>query len=104
MKTLPWPGNIRQLRHLLERTVLVAGDKDLSAADFRLTFEVENRESKAPKDALPEVGAMTLDEIERAMIVKSLKHHAGNISRVAEALGLSRGALYRRCEKYGIGI
>jgi transcriptional regulator of acetoin/glycerol metabolism len=43
---------------------------------------------------------MTMDELERAMIVKSLQHHAGNISRVAESLGLSRAALYRRLEKY----
>ena len=53
---------------------------------------------------LPPVGSMTLDEIEQAMIVKSLAHHGGNISRVAESLGLSRAALYRRLEKYGIRL
>jgi two-component system NtrC family response regulator len=47
---------------------------------------------------------MTMDEIERAMIVKSLRHHAGNISKVAESLGLSRAALYRRFEKYEITV
>ena len=47
---------------------------------------------------------MTIDEIERAMILKSLRHHGGNISRVAESLGLSRPALYRRLEKYGISV
>jgi two-component system NtrC family response regulator len=46
---------------------------------------------------------MTMDEIEKAMIVKSMKHHGGNISRVAESLGMSRAALYRRLEKYGLG-
>ena len=56
----------------------------------------------AARDALPPVGSMTMDEIERAMIVKSMKHHGGNITRVAESLGLSRAALYRRFEKYGI--
>jgi two-component system NtrC family response regulator len=45
---------------------------------------------------------MTLDEIERAMIVKSLKYHEGNLTRVAASLGMSRPALYRRLEKYGI--
>jgi transcriptional regulator of acetoin/glycerol metabolism len=45
---------------------------------------------------------MTMDEIEKAMIVKSMKHHGGNVSKVAEALGLSRAALYRRFEKYEI--
>jgi DNA-binding NtrC family response regulator len=51
---------------------------------------------------LPEPGVMTLDQIERAMIAKSMEHYGGNISRVAEALGLSRAALYRRLEKYGM--
>ena len=55
-------------------------------------------------DSLPDVGAMTMDEIERAMILKSLRHHGGNISRVAESLGLSRPALYRRFEKYEISV
>jgi transcriptional regulator of acetoin/glycerol metabolism len=45
---------------------------------------------------------MTLDDMEKAMIVKAMRHYDGNISRVAEALGLSRAALYRRFEKYGI--
>ena len=47
---------------------------------------------------------MTIDEIERAMILKSLRHHGGNISKVAESLGLSRPALYRRFEKYQIAV
>ena len=47
---------------------------------------------------------MTIDEIERAMILKSLRHHGGNISKVAESLGLSRPALYRRFEKYEIAV
>ena len=58
----------------------------------------------AARDTLPAVGSMTLDEIEKAMILKSLKHHGGNISKVAEALGLSRAALYRRFEKYEIHV
>ena len=51
---------------------------------------------------LPSVGSMTLPEIERAMILKALRHHDGNLSRTAESLGMSRPALYRRLEKYGI--
>ena len=56
----------------------------------------------AARDTLPAVGSMTMDEIERGMIQKSLRHHGGNISKVAESLGLSRAALYRRLEKYEI--
>ena len=104
LETQPWPGNIRQLRQSIERAVLVSTSDVLGAEDFR---DVENfcgARDIAPletsSDALPAVGSMTIDEIERAMIVKSLKHHGGNISRVAESLGLSRAALYRRFEKY----
>ena len=53
-------------------------------------------------DTLPPVGTMTVDETEKAMIEKSLRHHEGNLSRAAESLGLSRAALYRRLEKYRI--
>jgi transcriptional regulator of acetoin/glycerol metabolism len=59
---------------------------------------------EAERDVLPPVGSMTIDEIEKAMILKSMKHHGGNISKVAQALGLSRAALYRRLEKYEIPV
>ena len=100
LQTAPWPGNVRQLRQTIERTVLVTPRDVLEVADFEAAAAMES--SAAPRDALPAVGSMTMDEIERAMIVKSLAHHTGNISRVAESLGMSRAALYRRLEKYGI--
>jgi DNA-binding NtrC family response regulator len=99
---MPWPGNIRQLKQLIERTILVSGKDVLEVEDFTLPFGMEAGDSR--KEALPEVGSMTLDDIEKAMIVKALRHHDGNISKVAEALGLSRAALYRRFEKFGIVI
>jgi len=100
LQGLPWPGNIRQLKHLIERTILVSGKDVLEVEDFRLPVEMEAKESG--KDSLPQVGSMTLDDIEKAMIIKCLRHYGGNVSKVAEALGLSRAALYRRFEKYGI--
>jgi DNA-binding NtrC family response regulator len=100
LQAAPWPGNVRQLRQAIERTVLVTSRDVLEVADLEAAAALET--SAAPRDALPAVGSMTMDEIERAMIVKSLAHHAGNISRVAESLGMSRAALYRRLEKYGI--
>ncbi len=72
----------------------------LEVDDFVATSEMERPDTH--EDPLPTVGSMTLDEIEKGMIEKSLRHHGGNISRVAESLGLSRAALYRRLEKYGI--
>jgi two-component system NtrC family response regulator len=100
LQTQPWPGNVRQLRQWIERAVLVSGRDTLDVDDFAATADMEPRESA--RDTLPAVGSMTMDEIERGMIQKSLRHHGGNISKVAESLGLSRAALYRRLEKYEI--
>ncbi len=85
LKAQPWPGNIRQLKQWVERTVLVTEHDVLEVDDFEETADMEPREAQA--DTLPPVGSMTMDEIEKAMILKSMKHHAGNVSKVAEALG-----------------
>ena len=98
----PWPGNVRQLRQHIERTVLVSDSPALEARHFQASGDMEPRD--ADRDVLPPVGSMTMDELEKAMILKSLRHHQGNISRVAQALGLSRAALYRRLEKYEIPV
>ena len=97
-----WPGNIRQLKQTIERALLIRGGRELDVDDF---FAVRDAASApAPDVALPEAGTITLDELEKRMIEKCLKHYEGNISRMAEALGLSRAALYRRFEKYGIEV
>jgi two-component system, NtrC family, response regulator len=101
LESQSWPGNIRQMRQVIERAVLVSAGPRLELDDFLALSELERRED-AEGDRLPAAGAMTLDEIEKAMIVKCLAHYDGNVTRVAEALGLSRPALYRRLEKYGI--
>lgn len=107
----PWPGNVRQLRHLIERTVLVSGRDELLEADFRQAAgaaassgaSTSVSASAAPSGVAPAADEpRTLDDLERAAIEEALKRHEGNLSRVAEALGLSRGALYRRLAKYGI--
>ena len=89
-----------QLEQLLARAVLVADGPviDRSALERVAAMDAGGAE----RDALPAVGAMTMDEVEKAMIQKSLRHHDGNISRAAESLGLSRAALYRRLEKHRI--
>jgi two-component system, NtrC family, response regulator len=102
LRAQPWPGNVRQLRQCVERAVLVGTRDRLEVEDF--TESIEPPRSEPNADALPPVGMMTIDEIERAMIIKSLRHHGGNISKVAESLGLSRAALYRRFEKYEIPV
>jgi len=108
LRAQPWPGNARQLRHLIERTVLLCRHDKLEARDFiRTTGEEEKAAGTAVARAaeeLPTVGSMTLEEMEKAMILKSLAHHAWNITRVAESLGMSRAALYRRLRKYGVEV
>ncbi len=97
----PWPGNIRQLKQTIERAVLVLDGDRLDAADLVALSGLDEREARGGT-ALPSPGSMTLDEMEKAMIVKCMRHYEGNVTRVAEALGLSRAALYRRFEKYGL--
>ncbi|MEM7588093.1 MAG: sigma-54 dependent transcriptional regulator [Acidobacteriota bacterium] len=95
-----WPGNVRQLKQVIERAVLLARGDTIGSEELLDLDALGQRERR--DRALPAVGAMTLEEVERAMVVKALAHHGGNITRVAKALGLSRAALYRRCEKFGI--
>lgn len=89
----PWPGNVRELSHVIERAVLLSQGTRITPADLALT---------------PQGGAtlrledLTLEEVERALIGKALARYEHNISHAANALGLSRTALYRRLEKYGL--
>ena len=86
-----WPGNVRELRHAVERAVLMAESDVVTAEDFGL---VRGSGSGARLDEL------TLDSAERILIQRALARFDGNVSRAAEALGLSRGALYRRLERH----
>ena len=95
-----WPGNVRQLEQFLVRAVLVADGPTLDVSTCERVTAMDSADSD--RDVLPPVGKMTMDEVERAMIEKSLRHHDGNISKTAESLGLSRAALYRRLEKHRI--
>lgn len=89
LKSFDYPGNIRQLKNIVERAVLMAGTSEIKASDIEL-----------PNNSSLHTPHSTLDEQERAAIEQAMKDYDGNISRVAEALGLSRTALYRRLEKY----
>jgi DNA-binding NtrC family response regulator len=99
LQQLPLPGNIRQLKNLVERTVLVSGREVLDIEDFRTQLEL----SPMKKDvSLPGVGTLTLEEMEMEMIKRAMEHHKNNISRAAASLGITRNALYRRMDKYKI--
>ena len=101
LREQPLPGNIRELKNLVERAVLVSGQEELGPEDFQANAS-QSPSHSATQSPLPAPGTMTLEELEAQMIRQSLTHYAGNISRVAKSLGLSRGALYRRLEKHGI--
>ena len=94
----PWPGNIRQLKQTLERTLLLVGKRQLNQADF---IAAEQQQDGNGQQRLG-VEGMTLEQVERHMIAKAMDQHQGNISRVAKSLGLSRTALYRRLERHGL--
>lgn len=99
LRQLSLPGNIRQLKNLVERTALVTPHDALQSADFEAHYQPGLRKDK---DAFPEVGSMTLEEIEVEIIRRAMEFHKGKPARAARALGLTRSSLYRRLEKYGI--
>ena len=95
-----WPGNVRELKQTIERAVLVVDGPRLEADHFAALAELAASGSRDSE--LPRPGTMTLDALERAMIERCLGHAAGNVSRAAESLGISRAALYRKLQKHGI--
>lgn len=99
---LPYPGNIRELKNLVERAVLVSGKRLLDASDFEHQYHQEDGTEKAGEGT--SLAGMTLDEIERRTILQTLDQCKGNLSQAAISLGISRAALYRRLEKYGISV
>ena len=97
---LPLSGNIRELKNLVERTILVSGKLRIEATDFEAQYG--KPASPSERAALGSFAGMTLEEIERVTIEQAIGQYKGNLSQVASALGISRAALYRRIEKYGI--
>jgi DNA-binding NtrC family response regulator len=102
MQKLPWPGNIRELRQLVERAVLLSNSTTLDVADIERALQMQPGEPTPQK--LPAIGSMTLEEMERSMVEKAMAQYNNNVGKVAEALGISRAALYRRLEKFGINL
>jgi DNA-binding NtrC family response regulator len=93
-----WPGNVRELENVIERAVILCRGDRVSPAELPL-----GAPASASAPTLGSLSDYTLEELERAMIQRVLDQHEGNISRAATALGLSRAALYRRLEKFGLG-
>jgi len=94
LKRYPWPGNIRELQHAIERAVIMTDSASLQESDFLFSRSMNNPTSSSD--------TLNLDEVEKSAIVKALSMHGGNISKAADELGLTRASLYRRMEKYGL--
>lgn len=88
-----WPGNVRELDHVIQRAVLLARGRRIGVEDLGLPADGGTHER---------LEEMSLEEVERILIQKALARYGGNVRRAAEALGLSRSALYRRLQKYGL--
>ncbi|MEM9544555.1 MAG: sigma-54 dependent transcriptional regulator [Bacteroidota bacterium] len=96
----PYPGNIRQLKNMVERTILLnMGAKELNIKNFQEYTKINPSSTLV---SLPEVGKITLQDMEINMIRKALAFHNQSISKTAASLGITRSALYRRLEKYKI--
>jgi DNA-binding NtrC family response regulator len=93
MMQYAWPGNVRELEHAVERAVLLCRGEEVEAANLAIA---------SARSSAPSFENMSIDEVEALLIRKVLRRCDGNISQAAEALGLSRAALYRRIEKYGL--
>ena len=90
-----WPGNVRELQHLIERIVILNDSETLTAKDINLSPAVTQGE------AIP-FNNYQLEEAEKILIIKAVSKHDGNLTRAAKDLGITRAALYRRLEKYGL--
>jgi DNA-binding NtrC family response regulator len=88
-----WPGNVRELEHTVERAVLLAEGSAVRASELSL---------RGPGDGAPRLEDLSLEAVERVLIEKALNRFEGNVSAAAQALGLSRSALYRRLQRHGL--
>jgi transcriptional regulator with PAS, ATPase and Fis domain len=98
-----WPGNIRELNHMIERAVVLSVDEEICLAQLALT-PLENNSQKRQQnvDDYSNDLERTLDEIDSEVIQRRLQRHSGNMVDVAKSLGLSRSAFYRRIDKYNL--
>ena len=96
LQTHAWPGNVRELAHAIERAVLMADPAAGNVSARHLSLRAKAGSETAPVDEL------SLEEAERVFIEKVLARHQGDVRLAAEQLGMSRSALYRRLQQYGV--
>ena len=119
MQNYPWPGNVRALRHAIERAIILSTNDQLLSSDFQLDLPPNQPGNLSINDSIPsrrvtdetdtsavhtktEFEELNLDKVEKYTITQALKKHRYNISHSAKELGLTRATLYRRMEKHGL--
>jgi transcriptional regulator with PAS, ATPase and Fis domain len=97
----PWPGNLRELSHLLERAVLLCQQTQIEHTDLHLPVTLQQ---KAASKVIPDgdLPALTLEQAELQLIKRALAQHPANKQKAADQLGITKSSLYRRLEKYGL--
>ena len=100
LQSYPWPGNIRELQHAIERATIMSDAATLMPTDF--FFLSGAGSSQTESTSASDQSTYNLDEIEKSVIQKAVERNAGNISKAAKELGLTRASLYRRLEKHGL--
>ncbi len=90
-----WPGNVRELQHTIERGMILSESDTISSGEFNLA-------SAEPESGSIPLNSYQLEEAEKLLIIKAVGKHDGNLTRAAKELGITRAALYRRLEKYGL--
>ena len=98
LEKLPYPGNIRELKNLVERTILVSAKNIITGKDFKEQY------TELPVNINSNNSIFSIEQVEKDMILKAIRLYGNNHSKIAIALGLTRQALYRRLEKYGIQL
>jgi DNA-binding NtrC family response regulator len=96
LSSQPWPGNIRELKNIMERTLLLAKGDVIKPDDFLTALKPGQAERSRS------LTAGTLDEMEKQMIINAIEESGGNLTRSSEKLGISRATLYRKMERHGI--
>lgn len=98
-----WPGNVREMSHLIERAVLLTEHEQLLAEDLHINHIVNNEQKpNTPRQVLDELPLMTLAEAEVRLVKLALNKTTGNVPQAALLLGLTKASMYRRLEKYGL--
>jgi len=100
LKAYEWPGNVRELDHTIERAVLLASHEEIKVSDLGLASTASTADAAAQNG--PSLDDMSLEDVEKYLIERTLKRNGGNATRTAEDLGLSRSAFYRRLQRFGL--